>query len=87
MARRAHVCLRSVRKRSHRANLEYPIPVARPPRFLSFQDAHANARGSFRGHDLQKLCICKNVLARFGIRAMFYSGAPGITRSPDNEKK
>ena len=46
------VCLWGVRKRSrHRANLEHSIPVARPARFLSFWAAHANARGSFRGHD------------------------------------
>jgi hypothetical protein len=46
------VCLWGVRKRSRRrANLEHSIPVARPARFLSFWAAHANARGSFRGHD------------------------------------
>jgi hypothetical protein len=42
-------CLRSVCKRSRRANLEHSIaiPVARPARFLSFRTAQANARGLF----------------------------------------
>jgi len=42
-------CLRSVCKRSRRANLEHSIaiPVARPARFLSFRTAQANARRLF----------------------------------------
>jgi len=60
------VCLRSVRKRSRRANLEHSIPVARPTRFLSFRAAHANARGSFRGHDSKKsLCKCNKLVDAF----------------------
>jgi hypothetical protein len=36
LAGNPRVCLRSVRKRSRRANLEHSIPVARLARFLSF---------------------------------------------------
>jgi hypothetical protein len=50
-----------------RANLEHSVPVTRPARFLSFRAAHANARGSFRGHDPKKVCAnAKHLLARFG---------------------
>ena len=53
------VCLRSVRKQSRRANLKCSIPMPRSTRFLPFRAAHANARGSFRGHDPKELCIRK----------------------------
>src|SRR5208282_3114246 len=63
LAGNPRLCLGSVRKRSRRANLEHPIPVARPARFLSFRTAHANAGGSFRGHDAQKICANAKKLA------------------------
>src|SRR5271165_4324041 len=59
------VCLRGVRKRSRRANPEHSIPVARPARFLSFRAAHANARGSCRGHDPKMSANAKSLLTRF----------------------
>src|SRR5271157_5706448 len=81
------VCLRGVRKRSRRrANLEHSIPVARPTRFLSFWAAHANARGSFRGHDPQFVQMHKQLLARFGNPCDVPRRGSGIPRSPHKEK-
>jgi hypothetical protein len=43
------------------------FPWFRPARFLSFRAAHANAGGTFRGHDPKKVCAyANNLLARFG---------------------
>src|SRR5271166_5155575 len=82
------VCLRGVRKGSRRrANLEHSIPVARPTRFLSFWAAHANARGSFRGHDAKFVQMHKPLLARFGNPCDLLSRSSGITPSPHNENK
>src|SRR5271166_4740659 len=77
LAGNPRVCLRSVCKRSRRANLEHSIPVARPARFLSFRATHANARGSSRGHNPKKVCAhAKSLLARVSkTRAMFHSEA------------
>jgi hypothetical protein len=42
------------------------FPWLGPARFLSFRAAHANARGSFRGHDPKKsLCKCKQLVGAF----------------------
>src|SRR5271166_2143670 len=79
------VCLRGVRKRSRRANLDHSIPMARPARFLSFRAAHANARGSCRGHDPKNVCADAKTCWRVSeILAMFCSEA--FERAPTRDE-
>jgi hypothetical protein len=50
--------------------------------------AHANARGSFRGHDPKKVCAhATNLVKRFGNPCDRLLRGLGITRSPHKEKK
>ena len=60
LAGNPRLCLRSVRKRSRRANLEHSIPVARPAEFYRSGLPTRTLAAHFAGTIQKSLCVCTN---------------------------
>ena len=88
LAGNPRVCLRSVRKRSRRANLEYSFPWLDRLDFYRFGLPTRTLAAHFAGTIRKRVCAyATNLLARFGNPCDVLCRSSGITRSPYKEKK